>query len=141
MTDEEARQGSGPVSSDDALPCPWCRMPAARYDRFDHAVYCGACGASGPVLLTEHEAVASWNNREDHWHILCGACREADAELDQARAELSALRAEVERKTKALELVAGLYSGVDPAGLSTMARVVHDEVRGALHPQPDEVKK
>lgn len=57
----------------DLKPCPWPTCGNSRLGP-EHVILtgalgdkrcirCGACGASGPVMKTEDEAVAAWNQR------------------------------------------------------------------------------
>lgn len=53
-------------------PCPFCGSgpiavlaQAVADDLLGNAVYCGGCGATGPVTLDREEAVRKWNERHD----------------------------------------------------------------------------
>jgi Lar family restriction alleviation protein len=49
--------------SDDLKPCPFCGVVPLPVNTIGSYVFCGKCGADGPVHLTE--AIAAWNNRAD----------------------------------------------------------------------------
>jgi Lar family restriction alleviation protein len=47
--------------SDDLKPCPFCGAVPLPVNTNGSYVFCGECGADGPVHLTE--AIAAWNTR------------------------------------------------------------------------------
>jgi Lar family restriction alleviation protein len=49
--------------SDDLKPCPFCGVVPLPVNTIGSYVFCGGCGADGPVHLTE--AIAAWNTRVD----------------------------------------------------------------------------
>jgi len=50
-------------------PCPWCpeggKLSVQNYPELYHvhAVYCGKCGAWGPLAFDELLAIEAWNRR------------------------------------------------------------------------------
>jgi Lar family restriction alleviation protein len=74
-------------------PVPWCGGDVLEVLRsaFGHNYFvkCQHCGATGPWMIDEAEAIAAWNNR-------------ADAALAAAQAEVAALQIENARLRQAI---------------------------------------
>jgi Lar family restriction alleviation protein len=88
--------------SDDLKPCPFCGVVPLPVNTIGSYVFCGECGADGPVHLTE--AIAAWNTRADKDRIeeLEGQCV-VYAEWDKARVDyINDLEAKLAKAVEAL---------------------------------------
>jgi Lar family restriction alleviation protein len=73
--------------SDDLKPCPFCGVVPLPVNTIGSYVFCGECGADGPVHLTE--AIAAWNTRADVKRI---------EQLERENAEMAAAISEAENE-------------------------------------------